>query len=222
MKKSILSLFTFLFIQTISFGQVTQIDLGSERLLNSSRASDPVEALGSPYVDENFLPVKIKGYNQLFTGRYNAYNGEMEIDLGTKIIALDKNNDYELMYTQNNKIYKTYRFISPSGISKKRFLNVILENEKFTLLKEEIIKYQEKIPAANSYSKDQPAKFEKSKNNYYLKQGKSITYISTKKKDLLKTYPENAKKLKSYLKENKISLKKESDMIKLAGFLADL
>ena len=224
MKKTILTTFCLAVFGLLSYGQgATSIDIATEQLYMSSDASRAVDAVGSPYVDKNFLPVRVKGYDgQIFTGRYNAYNGEMEINLGTKIIALDTSKDYEVMYTQSNKIYRTYNYSTPNGISKRGFLNVVNESAENALLKSEIIKYYDKVPAATSYQTDKPAKFVQESDEYYIAKGKVITPLPRKKKDLLKAYPKDAKKIKSYLKENKISLKKEQDLIRLAEYLTTL
>lgn len=224
MKKTILTSLGLVLLTLTSFGQgITSIDVATEKLYMSSDASKAVSALGSPYVNETFLPVKVKGYdNQLFTGRFNAYNGEMEINLGTKIIALDMNKDYQVMYTQNNKIYRTYNYATESGITKRGFLNVVNENGDNALLKAEKIIYQEKQPAATSYQTDKPAKFINKGASYYIKTANGIKHLPTRKKDLLKAFPKDAKKVKSYLKDNKISLKDESDLVTLSGFLATL
>ncbi|SHG67892.1 hypothetical protein [Winogradskyella jejuensis] len=224
MRKSILTSLCIAVFSLFTYGQgLTSIDVASEKLYMSSDVSKPVNALGSPYVNKNFLPVKVKGYDdKLFTGRFNAYNGEMEINLGTKIIALDKNKPYEVIYTQNNKIYRTYNYSTPSGIAKNGFLNVVSETEGYAFLKEELIKYYDKVPAATSYQQDKPAKFKEESPNYYLKKANVIRPFPTKKKDLLKSYPKDAKKIKSFLKEENISLKKEEDLVKLARYLASL
>ncbi|RZN84793.1 MAG: hypothetical protein EVB11_01705 [Winogradskyella sp.] len=224
MKKTILtSLCLILFAFTIYSQGQSSIDIATEKLLMSSDVSQPVDALGSPYVDEKFSPVKVKGYdNVVYTARFNAYNGEMEVNLGTKIIALDKNLDYQVMFTQNNKIYRTFKFSTPSGVAKSGFLNVVNETPSFALLKEEIIKYYDKVPAATSYQQDKPAKFSKEDSNFYIKKGNVIRPFPTRKKDLLKAYPKNAKKIKAFLKEKRVSLKKEKDLITVATFLAQL
>nr|WP_321242975.1 hypothetical protein [uncultured Psychroserpens sp.] len=217
---TIISLITILF----SYSQgITSIDIASERLIMSSDAKRTANAVGSPYINENFSPLRVKGYdNQLFTGRFNAYNGEFEVNIGTKIIALDKSKQYEVMFTQTNKIYRTYSYNTKSGISKKGFLTLVNETEKSALLKEEIIKYYELVPAATSYQQDKPAKFNREDDNYYLKIGDNITYFPTKKKDILKAFPKNAKAIKNYIKKNKLSTKEESDLIKIGDFISSL
>lgn len=224
MKRTILTSVCVAVLGLMSYGQgATSIDVATEKLYMSSDASRPIDAFGSPYVNENFTPVKVKGFdNQIFTGRYNANNGEMEINLGTKIIALDLSKGYEVNFTQNNKTYKTYNYSTPDGIAKRGFLNVLISSDAYELLEEEIVKYYDKVPAATSYQQDKPAKFIEEDSNYYLKKGVVIRPLPTKKKNLLKAYPKDAKKIKTFMKDKKISLKKEEDLIQLAGFLATL
>jgi len=224
MKKTIINSLCVGLLSLISYGQgITSIDVSTEKLYMSSDTSRPIDALGSPYINENFLPLKVKGYdNQIFTGRYNAYNGEMEVNLGTKVIALDKSQPYEVIFTQTNKIYRTYTYSTSSGISKNGFLNVVNSGENFELLKEETIKYYDKVPAATSYQQDKPAKFVEEDPNFYIKKGETVKPLPSRKKDLLRAYSKDAKKIKAYLKSEKISLKDENDLSKLAQFLVTL
>lgn len=224
MKKTILTSICIAMLGLISYAQgTTSIDVATEKLYMSSDASKPINAFGSPYVNEDFLPVKVKGFDdQLFTGRYNANNGEMEVNLGTRVIALDNTKGYEVMFTQDNKVYKTYNYTTPSGRAKRGFLNVVSSTDSYELLKEEIIKYYEKQPAATSYQQDKPAKFIEENPNYYFKKGETMKVLPTKKKDLLKAYPKNAKAIKSFLKENRLKLRDEDEMKQVAAFLATL
>lgn len=224
MKKIIFTSICSAFFGLICFAQgATSIDVATEKLYMSSEVSKPVEALGSPYVNKKFSPVKVEGFDdQVFTGRFNAYNGEMEINLGTKIIALDNSKDYSVVYTQDNKVYKIFNYSTAQGESKRGFLNIVSQKPDYSLLKEEIIKYQDKVKAATSYQSDKPAKFIKGSAVYYIKKTNVIRAFPTRKKDLLKAYAKDAKEVKSFLKKEKISFKKEKDLIKLAGFLSAL
>jgi hypothetical protein len=219
----ILSIILIIGVVNTITAQNVNIDIVTESNLMSKSLSERVSAQGSPYINETFLPLKIKGYaNQVYTGRYNAYNGEMEVNLGSKIIALDVKNDMEVLFTQTNKIYKTYYYQTDSGISKRGFLLVIKENDSFSLLKREYVKYYEKVKAASSYQKDKPAKFKRESDTYFIKKGNSVSYMPTKKKDLLSTFPKHAKAIKAYLKENKLSPNKEEHLIQIAQYIATL
>ena len=201
----------------------TSIDVATEKLRMSADASKPIDAQGSPYVDDNFLPVKVKGFdNQIFTGRFNAYNGEMEVNLGTKIIALDKSSAYEVIFTQSNKVYRTFSYQTEKGVSKNGFLAVVDESEDFAILKQEIVKYFERVEPISSYQQPKPAKFKRENDSYYLKKGNKITFLPTKKKTLLKAYPKQAKIIKAFIKENKLSTTKEEDLVKIAKHISTL
>jgi hypothetical protein len=201
----------------------TSIDIATEKLRMSSDASKAISAQGSPYVDKNFLPLKVTGYpNQLFTGRFNAYNGEMEVNLGTKIIALDKRKDYRVTFTQTNKIYRTFSYETEKGISRNGFLAIVNETDSFSVLKEEKIKYYEREEPVSSYQQPKPAKFKKENDIYYLKKGNKVTHLPTKRRSILKAYPKHAKAIKSFIKENKLSASKEADLIRIAQHISTL
>jgi len=80
--------------------------------LNIKNRSKTFETEGSPYITEEFLALRLENFkNKIYSGRYNAYNGEMEIKLGEdKIIALDNNTDYTITFMQVLKKYKTYTY----------------------------------------------------------------------------------------------------------------
>lgn len=191
-----------------------------EQLSISPDRSKITDAQGSPYIDENFLSLKISGYdNHIYKGRYNAYNGEMEVDLGTKIIALDNTKTYEVTFTQTNKVYKTYSYQAENGNSKNGFLVIVDETEVHSLLKEELITYHDFVPAATSYHKDKPARFSKENDTYYISKKDIITHLPTNKKKLLKVFSKDAKALKDYIKKNNLSTKDEVDLIQIAAFI---
>ncbi|MBF8151209.1 hypothetical protein ITJ86_14970 [Winogradskyella sp. F6397] len=215
-------LFCSLF-QVIS-AQDVNVDIATERNLMSKNISSKVNAEGSPYIDENFSSVRIaEQNNKIYVARYNAYNGELEVKLDKgKIIALDNNSDYEVTFTLTDKKYKTKTYITESGVSKRGFLVVLSENENHSLFKEERIKYYEKVEATSSYQQNKPAKFKKQDDLYYIQLGDVVTIMPQKKRDLLKAFPENSKKLKSYMKTNKLNPKHEDDLIKIADYLSTL
>lgn len=208
------------------FSQNVNVDIASERGLMSKTLSPKISAQGSPYIDENYQPVKIPSFdNKVYMGRYNAYNGEMEIKVKQDVvIALDINSaEYEVVFLNQGKTYKTFNYTTERGITMKGFLVVVNEGENATLLKAERIKYYDKVPAASSYQQDKPAKFRKESDVFYIKTKTDIVqHLPTKKKDLLKAYPKHSKAIKAYLKENKIKLSREEDLIKVVEYLGSI
>ncbi|WP_411766725.1 hypothetical protein [Winogradskyella sp. A3E31] len=202
----------------------TSVDVATERLYMSAEASKEKSALGSPYINEKFMPATIKRYkNTMFLARFNAYNGELQVDLGNgKIIALDANKDYELMFKATNKIYKSVSYISEDGVNKRGFLVVLEDQPDFKIYKKEHIEYIDAVPAATSYQRDKPAKFEREDDIYLIDFEGSITYLPTKKKDLIKKFPKQAKKIKSFMKDNDLNPKEEEELIQIVNHITTL
>lgn len=215
---------TVLTASNLVYSQSVYVDVATERGLMSKNISAKVDAVGSPYVDEAYKPIRLKGYdNQIYSGRYNGYNGEMEVDLGgNQLIALDTSADVEVIFTQTNKTYRTYSFVTDNGISKRGFLAVVEEGNNYALLKEEIIKYYEGEKATSSYERDKPAKFRREDDKFYILLNGEVKFLPQREKDLLKAFPKNSKAIKDYIKSNKLKTKREEDLISISAFLATL
>lgn len=183
--------------------------------------SDP-DIDGSPYINNNFELVKIvQRKDTLYKARYNGYTHEMEIlNRDSNITILDINVNYELTFTESNKIYKTISYIDQYDTEIKRFLVVLTENEKCSLYKEELVNFSSKVEATNSYSKEKPAKYERIKDRYYIKLNNKTTILPLKKKRLLQLFPENEKDLKNYMK--KLNPKNEDELIKIINYISSL
>lgn len=212
----ILSMFPFINAQNI--------DIASESQLITRSVSPKIEAEGSPYINEDFSPVRISlSKDQLFAARYNAYTNEMEVQINDdKTIALDNSIDIKVTFTTTNKTYKTENYITDKGIAKRDFLVSLIENEKYSLLKEERINFYEKVEAPSSYQKAKPARFERASSYYYIKINNEVTFLPQKKNDFLKAFPKQASKLKSYLKSNKLNPKNEDELIEIIEYLNTL
>lgn len=223
MKNYLFVALTLFSISTIFAQGLTTKDFSSETLRMSKTLGDESYINGSPFIQEKFIPARVTGYNgQLYLARFNAYNGQMIIDLGDKKIALDNSMSYEVTFTLNNKKYRTYSYNFENGDLKNGFLVVVNENETFTLLKEEKVTYIDAIPAATTYQVDKPAKYDRDADRYYVAFNDAVYYLPNKRKDLLKQFPDNAKNVKSFMKDNNLSLKDENDLALLAEFIATL
>ena len=222
-KQVALGLWFFSLFST-SLAQNVTIDIATERGLMSRNISSKIVAIGSPYIDKNFQPVLITQHkDKVYSARYNACNGEMEVKINDKkIIALDNIADLEVLFTFSNKKYRTISYITKNENSKRGFLVVISENNNYTLLKEENVQFYEKVKAASSYHKDKPANFKRGNDNYYLKLSDKTIFIPLKKKDLLKVFPDKANELKSFIKKNKLNPKNEEELIKIIKYIYTL
>lgn len=187
--------------------------------------TEKIYVKGSPYISDDFLPIEIKGYkNVVFSGRFNAYNGQMEVKTDDKIIHLDNKEYHQVTFTTLNKIYRTCSYVTKEGKQKRGFLQVIDHKESFMLLKEETINFYKKIPNRSGYESEKPAEFKKENDKFYLylKDDNTVTFMPTKKKDLLKSFPKRSKRLKNYIKNNKLNTEEETDLIKIAEYISSL
>lgn len=227
LKNKWLSIMVFM-IPIFMFSQSIEVDMGTRYGFAYKDISNSMgEVSGSPYIKENFQSVKIKNQGEkIYNGRYNAYLNEMEILLDTNKnpIALDiENNDYEVHFINENKTYKTYTYSTEKGIQKRGFLVVVSELNNTFLLREEIIKYYDKILATSSYDQDKPAKFRREADNYYiaLSDGE-IVHLPNRSKDLAQSFPNKSKEISTFIKKNNIKTKREEDLIKLASYIGTL
>jgi uncharacterized protein with FMN-binding domain len=205
--------------------QNINIDIATESFLSSRNASSRITADGSPYIDDNFSGVRISKYkNKVYNARYNAFNGELEVKIeNDRIIALDFNDNVEVTFTLTDKKYRAVDYVKENSTSKKGFLVVLSESQNLTLFKEERIKFFEKVEAASSYQQDKAAKFQREDDLYYIKASDNmIKFLPKRKKDFLRVFPKQSKKLKSYLKENKLNPKNEDELITIIKYLSTI
>jgi len=212
------SLFSVIKAQNVNVDMVTELNLMSKNI------SSKITAEGSPYINETFSQTRIAQYkDRVYSARYNAYNGEMEVMTNdSKVIALDNNGDFEITFTSPKKIYRTISYVTDNNTSKRGFLVVLSDNDNNSLFKEEHIKYYEKVEALSSYQQDKPAKFNRVDDSYYIKMNEKVTFVPQKKKDFLKAFPEHASKLKSHMKTNKLNPKNEDELVKIVNYLSTI
>ncbi len=197
-------------------------DLSDIQFATSLNKTIP-EAEGSPYITENFSLVKLVGFdNKVYEGRFNAFNGDMEIKTEGKIIYLNPSNEISVLFTENNKLYKTYTYNDEDSHSKRGFLLVAKRLSKIELLKLEKIEFFEKKPARTSYDKESPAKFKRDADTYYLKTKGKVKKLPTRRKDFIETFPEYESELKKYIKNNKLNPKNESELVGIIEYLNSL
>lgn len=199
------------------------IDLSDVQIEVSRNTSLPPNIKGSPYITKDFSLVKLSIIeNKIYNGRFNAFNGDMEIESQGKTIALDASKDIEVLFTKTNKLYKTCTYKQKNSKTKRGFLVVLSELDSLGLLKLEKINFIEKKIATSSYDRAKPAEFRKDSDSYYIKIDNQIIYLPTRKKNFLNTFPKYKSKLKSYIKKEKLNTKNENDLIIIINYLNQL
>lgn len=216
--------FIFSFTVILLGAQSVSLDFATESNLMTRNANAKVIADGSPYIDENFLAIRITQYkDKLYSARFNASNGVLEVKINNeKVISLDRKAEFEVVFTSTNKTYRAVDYIDQNSNSRREFLVVFSEDKNYSLFKEERIKYFEKVEAISSYQQDKPARFKRDDDLYYLKLNNKTNFVPQRKKDFLKAFPKQSKKLKSYMKKNKLNPKNEDELITIIKYLSTI
>ncbi len=141
--------------------------------------------------------------------RFNIYNSIIEVKNDSGIYALtipelfnffvigDKKYKYS-PYTVNKKVHKGYFY-------------VIAEGDKAQLFHKERVIYK-KPTQPGAYKVAEPAKFKRTKGEYYIKVGTREAQIVGGKKDLVAIL---SRDVEDFIKKNKIKAWKKSDLIEL-------
>lgn len=180
---------------------------------------------GSPYTSNVFIPTQLyykdENYGTMFY-RYNAYNEEIEIkqqnleNEGIRALGRDKN--LFIMVNGNPMSFKT--FIDKKGLTQNGYLTLLSDGE-YKFYKRVDVKYTEGQKAQNSFVKAIPPRFSQFTEYYLEVPGVNrIDELELSNRKLIKLLPADKQELvKSYLKENKIKVKDEADVIAVLKWL---
>ncbi len=245
------SLFTLLLLVSPLFilhSQVTgAIQRGEAGLFDAAQGGNPMlnlvmmelrvnnqksgvnEILGSPYLTEDFIKSKVY-FGDEFVGdffvRYNALNSEIEIKKSNLAEENPKrllaNQDLRVKYGKRELLFTTY--INRKDETKNGYLSIIAKGDKYTLYHRLAVKYSEGKAAANSMVNDIPSRYAHFVEYYYMKDGiDRIDQLLQKKGALLKILDKDLKDdVSRFLKEEKIDLDKEEDLIRTFDYINSL
>ena len=177
---------------------------------------------GSPYLSNSFAP------GQLFYGdeavgniyyRHNAFNEEIEIKQknseASSILGLSKDKNIRLVANGNSTSFKT--IVDKNGNTKNAYLTLLVDGN-YKLYRHHEVTFKEAKRAENSFVKGSPAKFTQF-TEYFLEtpDGKRIDQIELNNKKIVQQIGND--ELKSFLKESRLKVKEEKDLVKVVEFL---
>lgn len=184
--------------------------------------------IGSVFLNDLFLPCTIY-YKEEFIGnfyyRHNAYNDEIEIkdtNLKEEIEnSLSTLKELKLIDNKNKKELSLKAYKNKDNQIRNGYLYLLQKNKNYNLFFKANVKYTEGTKPVNSMVRATPNKFSFFNEYYFSQSDDNLTYyIPSKKNNFLKLFEKKGKeKIKEFIKEQKINLKKESDLIKVFDFL---
>ncbi len=178
--------------------------------------------VGSPYEVREFLKGSVY-YEDENLGeyyyRYNIFSGEIELKRTQldeeKRQALIRDPKVTLVPKTGPLKYVFHPFFNLRGERKEDYLILLYKGEHFRLYKHLESKFTEAKPAANSMVSATPSRFSTFTSYFIQEEDGAVNEIPLKKNKFLKEIDASmADEIKTLLKEERIDLSKEPDLIR--------
>jgi hypothetical protein len=190
--------------------------LSHPRLNNTHLSVD-----GSPYLYRDFTKGEALSIDNTryvnATFRYNMYTDQIEYEKNGDIYVLNNPGDFKYFIIGNN-IFCYKLFSTSDGLLKKGYFQLLNNGEDATLFKKKNVRF---VPPkeAEAYAPASPAKFMSASDHYYISfHGKPLVMLNLKKKEFMSVFPEKTNEIEGYIANQKLSIRKEEDLLKLVEF----
>lgn len=181
---------------------------------------------GTPYYDESFNSATIAPINKVFLIRYNAALDDMEVIQDTDTLLVNRNNrNYVIKQNKGNIVYRILHYDESKADNKLGYYVQLTEGTNVKLYRKDRKKFVESKQASyNGNLGGTSAKFKKQKSEFYVEYNGSgdAVKLPKKKKAMINAFQGKEKEVKKYIKENKIKVTKEQDLIKLVNYVNSL
>ncbi|AXT60477.1 hypothetical protein D1816_08970 [Aquimarina sp. AD10] len=185
------------------------------RPLASSKVTITEESVaGSKYYKETFLMGSVYVKNKLlgkYKVRYNAYDDEVEVLQNGKTSALH----YEEDITVNLDEY-TFKILR-DNTNKKSYYVDFHEGKNTSLVLQPKIVLKKPVEPKNGFGGKMPATFDK-EYKYFIKNiAGNLIPVKLKKKEVLQILSNKKSEIEKFASSNKLSFKKERDLVKIVS-----
>lgn len=199
---------------TLVRGQ-TSLELPSSYINNNTYGGInnlPPDIEGSPYLTDEFVKGTVfveneKPYAAMM--RYNAYQDEIQVQGSDGISSLFK-RDY-IWAEIGGETFRIQTYGDRAGTSKGYFVE--LNRGNIRLLKRIVREFKEGQPAVSSYSQNTPPRFDEKVTYYLVREKSPAREVRLRKKDILGFL--SSKEVETYVKENKLRLNSEKEVIQV-------
>lgn len=230
-------LFTIVTIITLTlnttYGQNAYSPIPEEGIVNfitSSTEIEPSKAKGSPYLNEEFIhgevivDDKVKEVGKM---RYNAYRNEVEI-----LDNISKDSYYSLLKRAYIRVeiggrnYSIYTYVDSDKSIKTSYFSDLNDGKVKLLFKPEAILKQARRPST-SYEKYVPPTYVWNSSYYILDKVNTdsenhAVKVRLTKNNILDFTGTQKEEMKTYIKENKLNLRQEKDVINFLNYFNSL
>ena len=193
---------------------------------NSKRTVNWEEFQGSPYTSDEFEPAQLFYKNDKIGTifyRHNALNEEIEIKESKNQQGIrGLNRDKNIIIQVDGKPMRFMTFIDKGGKTMNGYLTQLVDGENYDLYKRVHVKFTEGQKSPNSFVKSTPSRFSQFTEYYVQKKGVDrVDELQQKNSKLyaLAENPEQKQLLKAFLKDNRLDVDNEEDLVRLIMFL---
>ncbi len=180
------------------------------------------EIVGTPYLEDNFIfgSVSIdKGTHADIPLRYNIYDDKVEFKQKEVIYELDPDVRIKKIIFGGHILTVEkfeYKWKTQDGYL------ILLDSGKLTLLSKKVVSFKERQEPRAMESTITPAKFSRLSDVFYYKVGNGKLQKLESIKAMIGTLPDKQKEVSEFAKKEKISPKKETELIKLVKYYNSL
>ncbi|WP_310994223.1 hypothetical protein [Aequorivita marina] len=176
------------------------------------------------YANPNFIKGSIFQEDELIKSdvlmRYNAHADEIEIKKNSYT------ENYSAMVKDPDIFVKIgadlYIFVPYNGSNEKGgYFNVLSDGETYDLYKKTTSVFKEPQKAKTSYDRATGPSFDKSVT-YYLVQDGTFLEMPSKRSKVLKVMSAKKNEVKAFIKDNKLDVDEENDLIKVVTYFDSL
>ncbi len=217
----------FCFLLTNIFAQVVEVkdntlEIGAIQLEDVNKLTNE-NAKGSPYSIDKYIPAKVNEIKKTHFVRLNTVNNSLEVKIRpNKIIVLDPTNDFNIQFLDgSNRRFTSVEYPDENSKRVKAILEVISENENYTLYKRERKIFVEPRKGG-TYTEKKPAEYVNLPSIYYASNITNklteVVEIPRKKKNFFALFENNSKKVSQFVKQERLDTSEKKDLIKIIDF----
>lgn len=223
MKRLILTFAILGFIATDEATAQVVMQRGGDMLTFSKRDDSPEVTAGSQYINDRFLSARVNEGTDLFRIRFNPYLGIMEYDKDGEIYHLTKDVNTVVEFVGSNSVtYKLYKY-TDNDTEHTEYMKVVFEGEKIAFQTLEKVILKPGKSATNSYESSSQPEYKRDSDKRFMTINGKTQEFSTRTNRFIKMFDKSIQSnLKDYIKDNRIDLDKDADLVKLGRHLDGL
>jgi len=223
MKRLILTFAILGFIATDEATAQVVMQRGGDMLTFSKRDDSPEVTAGSQYINDRFLSARVNEGTDLFRIRFNPYLGIMEYDKDGEIYHLTKDVNTVVEFVGPNSVtYKLYKY-TDNDTEHTEYMKVVFEGEKIAFQTLEKVILKPGKTATNSYESSSQPEYKRDSDKRFMTINGKTQEFSTRTNRFIKMFDKSIQSnLKDYIKDNRIDLDKDADLVKLGRHLDGL